>query len=166
MRNQRNNKGFSSVEVIIACVVLSLGLLPVFGMMSAGTRQSHFSEYSLFAAPRAKRILETYLTFNYRYFENMDETQELDIEDVVNGSEPPMPKEYLAKLDQDGYKETAEWKDLGNGLGRISVTIEWTFPADGEKRAGKPHRFVLKRLISRPDLSMSTDLEWAQSNIS
>ncbi len=159
MMNRRTNEGFSALEVMIACVILSLGLLPVFSMMTAGTRQSNFSEYTLFAAPRAKRIVEAFLTFDSRYFSNLGTEKQLDISSVVFGEEPPLPAEYLAKLDRDGYQEKAEWKGLSNGLGVITVTIEWTFPADGQARGNKPHRFVMKRLVGEPDLSMTNELE-------
>ncbi len=160
-RNHRSNQGFIALEVMLACALLALGLLPVFGMMTAGTRQSAFSEYALFAAPRAKRILDAYLTMDYRYFASLGENAELDVKDVLSGSEPPMPEEYLAKLDRDGYTERAEWRSLDNGLGVLTVTIEWTFPADGQARADRPHLFILKRVISQPDQSMCTDLQWS-----
>lgn len=166
MKHNTNAKGFTAIELMLALVILSLGLMPVFGMMTAGTRQSHFSEYSLFASARAHRIIETFTTFDYRHFESMGDEADLDISKAIFGEDPPLPAEYLAKLDRDGYSETASWKTLDNGLGVITVVIEWTFPADAEGRGGKPHTFTLKRFISQPDLSFSTDLEWAGGSVS
>ncbi|MCX8004346.1 MAG: type IV pilus modification protein PilV [Burkholderiaceae bacterium] len=57
---QRRQRGLSMIEVLVAIVILSLGLLGVAGLQAAGLRASHSAHYraqaAQFAADMAERM--------------------------------------------------------------------------------------------------------------
>lgn len=155
-RARSSRAGFTFVELAIGVVILTLGLLPIFSMMAAGTRQAAFTEYHLFAATRAERILESFLTCSSRYFDGRAELRfELAIGEVADDA-GAFPDEYRGKLARGAYSESATAERLEDGLYRLTVTIRWAFPAEqGATAAGREHVFTMSRLLARPDVSFT-----------
>lgn len=146
----------SLVEILVAVLVLSVGLLPVLTMTRTTTKKTSFSEFQVFFEARAQRIMEQFMAYNYDYIAALGDLQPGDPTPKqlpLDLADPPVPEEYSRKLKPGSYSEKA-WAAHVPGRGRdmieLTVRLEWSFPT-----TPNPHDYTLVRLLARPDISLT-----------
>ena len=139
-------RGTSLVEVLIALAILTFAFVPVVQMTTSTTRQSAFSEFHIFWQARAGRILEKFGQYEYPY---LLKWRRADGTLPVEFTEPALPVEYSRMLDH--WAEACRFEEVEPGLGKLTVTIRWSFPTDRPPPGGeRAHELVMSRLVSRP----------------
>lgn len=146
--NFNQHQAFSLIEIIVALAILSFCLIPVIVMLQAGTVRSSFNEYQIFVQIRAERIRQIFLSFPYQ--ELLRYSMAPDNPIPIPENEPPMPPEYAAKLDENGYIESWFFTEDKPGIGTLEISIDWRFTGSHETW----RNFTLKSIICDPKISL------------
>ena len=140
-------KGFTSIELVLALVVLSLGCLPLIGMIAGTGREAGFSEEYLLAHARLEAVLDAQEQLGFKQLAEIGaEERELPIPEAA-GPTPAMP----------GLHERLTGKRIAERLIVIKMEVGWTFMTD-RSGAPAPHRARSMRVIAQPDSSWLVDI--------
>jgi hypothetical protein len=152
-------RGTSATEVIVGTAILALALVPVISMISTGTRPAAYNEYHYIAQSAATclvdRVSELVLSKGFAEIETMAVGEKTNLQDTrtykIDAEEL---KRYLAGnvFLQEPKVYLTNVSEHSASLVQISVALSWTLPGDKHTFG-----FVLERLLSRPDTSLSSD---------
>ena len=126
----RHHKGFTLLEVLIAIVILSLGLLGLSAMTISTIRGLAFSEYMTTATNLVQ--------------EKMEEIKNTAYAGVLQASYPSEDYGTIAGFDQ--FKREVEIREnevLSNTKTAI-VSVSWK-----RRNGGQPHQVTVQTIISR-----------------
>jgi hypothetical protein len=149
---ERSRRGFSSVEVMIATVLLGLGICPILTMVIGTSREAGFTEAHMIVQSRAFTLLDCQEALG---FESLDAAWEKK----GDGSSPveleiprqaPSGPAVCREANGNHYSEKLTFQRVGGDLGVLTVEVSWVMGAD-QGRTRKPHVFRAFRLMGRPD---------------
>lgn len=137
----------SLVEILIGLVILSFALIPVVTMTRSTARTSSFTEMHAFWQTRIARMEAALTQWDYPFLLSR---RRPDGTLPIQFAEPAIPAEYARLLKH--WEEEARFEEIEPGIGRLTVTIAWSFPLDRDA-AARQHRMRASRLICDPALS-------------
>ncbi|MDP5240739.1 type IV pilus modification protein PilV [Uliginosibacterium sp. 31-16] len=121
MSSRKNSQGSTLIEVLIAVLVLSIGLLGAFKLQTEGVRLNADSKYTVIAASYAQDALDA-LSFNRLN----DKTTWVSItSSSVGAGLSGRPGEWLMNLQRDLPDGNAS---IGCASKACTVEISWTPP--------------------------------------
>jgi len=112
----KREKGFTLLEVMIALLILSIGLLGLAGLQIASTKSNSFSNQMTIGITLGQDGLEILRNLEY------DDTQ-------LNAGNHPDSDNPLRRLGDMGFNRS--WtvsEDAANKLKTITVTVQWPDP--------------------------------------
>ena len=118
-------RGFTLLEVMIALVILSIGLLGLAGLQIVATRSNSFSNQMTVGITLAQDKLEELRNLSY------DDAQLNDPQpgnDSVNGNYQDGNNPIRALGDMGFNRSWTVSEDATNNLKTITVTVQWPHP--------------------------------------
>lgn len=148
--------GFTATEVLISVALLAFTMIPMSTLFTSGSRQSSLNEFHVLAQARASTVIETLLTQEFQVFEPMGigTPTPMDPSLFVPGLGEP-PESLTGRL--EAFEEELTYEGLEDGLGRLKMVITWELPGAVGRKAR--HRYVLTRLVARPEHSLRLNYE-------
>ena len=135
-------RGFSSVEVLLACVLIGVALLPSVRTTIDTGREAAFSEAYLLAHLRAEALVAL---SSPPLWTEPDGAAEVELPVPPEAGERPS----IPGADPREYEEGLVFSALEDGLLKLTATVRWTAPLKG--RAGRDSVAVAVRLLVRPE---------------
>ena len=71
-------KGFTLIEIMIAVLVISLGVIPVYMLLTSGTRGVRYGIRQIKAVNHCSAVLELFRGMQYKYVKSMTDMGELE----------------------------------------------------------------------------------------
>ena len=111
-------RGFSMVEIMIAVMVITLGVFPVFYLMTSGSRGTTVSIREIFAVNHAANIMELIMGYSYEKLVSIVGSEPVELAQggwlYYNNSEHKMEKVSSDSM-SDGGAVPMLWTGEANG---------------------------------------------------
>ena len=133
---QKNNKGFSLVEVLIAISIFTMTIVTMMSVIGGGIADVTYARQKMVASYLAQEGIE--------YIRNQRDSDVLgSISTTGNGDAgwskfitdftPPAVPTYAANPDFSGFKRTIQTIKINNDEVQISSTVQWTLPSGTQR---------------------------------
>ncbi len=126
----RDNNGFSIIEICIVCVIIMVLMVPVFTLMSQGNAGTAHNRNEILARAYASNIIAYYNLLPYNDVKELtkDELNRLTLDNTnikINLNDLGKNFEYFKNLDFKASVKVNEFNNQYNKYKIVSVTVEW-----------------------------------------
>ncbi len=160
----RRSSGFSAIEILIACCLLTAAFIPVYALMQQNQTDAYLNELHVLGRRKARRVFSYLMGHPYDQIKARatgaapptgvpglpEEGAEIDVplptgveEALLLDAPEGQLESYIARIDK--METHCYFHELEAGLGRLAVHVQWTDPVSNEGRF-----YVGVRLIEDP----------------
>ena len=119
-------RGVSLVEILLTLLLVSLALIPIFGMIQHGTRQTRFNEEHAVAALLAAQVIERFRGEPLEWIgSNLREekSEPIDSDPLLTPRADPDAQGFVKLL--EGFRRTVRCEDGPAGTRILIARVRW-----------------------------------------